>query len=496
MKQDIEMDTFIEASKLPKLTKRVAIIGGGPAGLMAAQVLASMAAPAGLQVDVYDAMPSVGRKFLLAGKGGLNLTHSEAMGPFASRFLSRDRSSHSARSERIAALLQQFGAKEVQDWAHALGVATFVGSSGRVFPKDMKAAPLLRAWLHQLRTAGVQFHMRHRWLGWANQKSGTSGVDGSPPASLSHELLFATPQGQVSVQADAVVLALGGGSWARLGSDGAWVPLLTQRGVTVQPLLPSNCGFDVGNVVGSVAGDGTGDAIRLGWTAHFASRFAGVPFKTVAITVRSKDRAESRFSRQGEFVATATGVEGSLIYAASALLRDDLAAHGSATFYLDLLPDKTPEQVLAEVRHPRGSRSLSSHLKSRLKLDGIKAAILHELLSKEAFNQPETLATAIKALPIRVVATRPLDEAISSAGGVAFEGLNSDLMLQPFAETSAQASPHLSPNLPPGIFCAGEMLDWEAPTGGYLLTACLSTGFAAGRGVVNFFSAAPAMPQG
>lgn len=440
MKKNMDMDMTKKTTmplQVTRVAKRVAIIGGGPAGLMAAHVLAGHAAQAGLRVDVYDAMPSVGRKFLLAGKGGLNLTHSEEFEPFVSRF--------GVRSVQMAALLKEFGAKEVQDWAQALGVTTFVGSSGRVFPKDMKAAPLLRAWLHQLRTAGVQFHMRHRWLGWAN------GVQGSPS---SHTLAFSTPQGPVSVQADAVVLALGGGSWARLGSDGAWVDVLQKQGVAVKPLQPSNCGFDVG------------------WTEHFSSRFAGVPFKTVAITVRSDDAAHPRFSRQGEFVATATGVEGSLIYAASALLRDDIAAHGSATFYLDLMPNKSPEQVLAEVRHPRGSRSLSSHLKSRLRLDGIKAAILHEMLSKEAFNQPETLAAAIKALPIRVVATRPLDEAISSAGGVAFESLRTDLMIQNLA----------------GVFCAGEMLDWEAPTGGYLLTACLSSGVAAGRGVVAYLA--------
>jgi uncharacterized flavoprotein (TIGR03862 family) len=427
--------------------KTVAIIGGGPAGLMAAQE----AAKAGLQVHVYDAMPSVGRKFLLAGKGGLNLTHSEAFEPFLSRY--------GAQQESIGAMLKQFGAPEVQSWAQALGVETFVGSSGRVFPKDMKAAPLLRAWLHQLRAAGVQFHMRHRWLGWAD----ASGADASK--STGHALQFTSPQGAVTVKADAVVLALGGGSWARLGSDGAWVAVLAARGVGVKPLLPSNCGFD----------------LSTAWTEHFSSRFAGQPFKTVAITVRSDDPESSdspdskpRFSRQGEFVATATGVEGSLIYAASSLLRDDIAAHGSATFYLDLLPDRTSAQVLAEVKHPRGSRSLSSHLKSRLKIDGIKAAILHEMLGKEDFNQPERLAAAIKALPIRLKAARPLDEAISSAGGVAFEGLNADLM----AKLGIQS----------GVFCAGEMLDWEAPTGGYLMTACLSSGAQAGRGVAAYLA--------
>ena len=431
-----------------KTKKQVAIIGGGPAGLMAAQE----AVKAGLQVSVYDAMPSVGRKFLLAGKGGLNLTHSEAFEPFLSRY--------GARQEAVGALLKQFGAAEVQSWAQGLGVDTFVGSSGRVFPKDMKAAPLLRAWLHQLRVAGVQFHMRHRWLGWAAESDAAHAG--------AHLLQFSSPQGAVTVQADAVVLALGGGSWARLGSDGAWVDVLTAQGVDVKPLLPSNCGFD----------------LSTAWTAHFSSRFAGQPFKTVAIkvakTVRSDDtestEAPARFSRQGEFVATATGVEGSLIYAASSLLRDEIAAHGSATFYLDLLPDRTPAQVLAEVKHPRGSRSLSSHLKSRLKIEGIKAAILYEMLNKEDFNQPEKLATAIKALPIQVKAARPLDEAISSAGGVAFGGLNADLMVKKMNANKA------------GVFCAGEMLDWEAPTGGYLMTACLSSGAQAGRGVAAYLT--------
>jgi uncharacterized flavoprotein (TIGR03862 family) len=418
--------------------KSVAIIGGGPAGLMAAQE----AVKAGLQVDVYDAMPSVGRKFLLAGKGGLNLTHSEAAEPFVSRF--------GSRSGEIGTLLQQFGAAEVQAWAHGLGVETFVGSSGRVFPKDMKAAPLLRAWLHQLRVAGVRFHMRHRWLGWAVAVQAEAG---------GHDLHFATPAGKLIVNADAVVLALGGGSWARLGSDGAWVPVLQQQGVLVKPLLPSNCGFDVG------------------WSAYFAEKFAGQPFKTVAITVQSNDPDKPRFQKQGEFVATSTGVEGSLVYAASSWLRDDIAANGSTTFLLDLLPDRSSEQVLAEVRHPRGSRSLVSHLKSRLKLDGVKVALLYEILGKDAMNDAVALATGIKALPVTLRAARPIDEAISSAGGVAFEGMNQTLMLQ------------TNGKLANGVFCAGEMLDWEAPTGGYLLTACLSSGCVAGQGVAQFLAA-------
>ena len=446
----------------PTSPLRVAVIGGGPAGLMAAEVLASAGVP-GLQVHVYDAMPSVGRKFLLAGKGGLNLTHSEAAEPFLSRY--------GERSAQLQSLLAAFGPTELRAWAGVLGVETFVGSSGRVFPKDMKAAPLLRAWLHRLRSTGVTFSMRHRWLGWTD--------DGA--------LKFSSPAGDVTAQADAVVLALGGGSWARLGSDGAWVPLLAGRGVAVAPLQPSNCGFDVGPEPHALAAAergetrreffreliGQGPSQQPGWTEHFASRFAGQPFKSVAIAFT--DSRGRVFSRKGEFVATATGVEGSLIYAVSSLLRDEIAAHGSATFQLDLLPDKSPEQVLVEVRHPRGSRSLSSHLKSRLNLDGIKAAMLHEMLGKEAMNDPVQLARSIKSLPVRVTAARPIDEAISSAGGVLFEGMDATLKIV------------VPGGINPPVFCAGEMLDWEAPTGGYLLSACMASGRAAGHGVLDLF---------
>ena len=429
------------------------IVGGGPAGLMAAEVLAQ----AGVAVHLFDAMPSVGRKFLLAGKGGLNLTHSEPHAPFASRY--------AGRQPQVEPLIQAFGGPEVRVWAQGLGVETFVGTSGRVFPADMKAAPLLRAWLQRLRAQGVQFHMRHRWLGWADD-------DGA--------LRFAAPAGEVRVTARAVVLALGGGSWARLGSDGAWVPLLAQRGVAVAPLRPANCGFDV-LLADAPVGEtrraflqeliGRTPTPAVGWTPHFAERFAGQPFKTVQLSFT--DSQGRIFSRRGEFVVTATGVEGSLVYAASHLLRDEIEAHGHATFHLDLLPDHSPERVLVEVRHPRGSRSLSSHLKSRLGLDGIKAGILYEHLGKDGMNDPVALAHAIKALPLTVVATRPIDEAISTAGGVAFEALDEHLMA-----TAA-----------PGVFCAGEMLDWEAPTGGYLLTASLASGVRAGQGVLRFLAA-------
>jgi uncharacterized flavoprotein (TIGR03862 family) len=395
---------------------------------MAAEVLSA----AGVSVQLFDAMASSGRKFLLAGKGGLNLTHSEPPERFVSRYFEH--------SEQIGKLLLGFDAQALRAWAKGLGIETFVGTSGRVFPKDMKAAPLLRAWLQRLRHPvqggpAVQFHMRHRWLGWTE--------DG-------HRLRFDSAQAEVQVQSDALVLALGGGSWSRLGSNGAWVPLLAERGVDVAPLLPSNCGFDVS-----------------AWSEHFRTRFAGQPFKSVAISFTNS--LGQQFSRKGEFVATASGIEGSLIYAASSLLRDEIARSGQATLQLDLLPDHSPQQVLTEVAHPRGSRSLSSHLKGRLGLEGIKMAILHELLDKQTLNQPALLARAIKELPIKLVAARPLDEAISSAGGVRFEALTDDLMCKAL----------------PGLFCAGEMLDWEAPTGGYLLTACFASGKRAGEGALR-----------
>ena len=415
----------------------VAIIGGGPAGLATAEVLSE----AGVAVHLYDAMPSVGRKFLLAGKGGLNLTHGEPFDIFAGRY--------GAGQPAMEPLLRGFDADAVRAWAAGLGVDTFVGTSQRVFPTDMKAAPLLRAWLQRLRHppapgVPVQFHMRHRWMGME--------ADGA--------LVFDSPLGRTQTRPTATVLALGGGSWSRLGSDGVWVGLLQAAGVPVVPLLPSNCGFDAAGREGT------------GWSPHFASHFAGQPFKSVAIRFEGGDGRV--FGRKGEFVATATGVEGSLIYAASALLRDEITATGRATFTLDLLPDFSAERVLADVAHPRGSRSLSSHLKGRLHLDGIKMAMLHELLPKEAMAQPEVLAAAIKALPVTLTAARPIDEAISSTGGVPFEAMDDGLMLQAL----------------PGVFCAGEMLDWEAPTGGYLMTASLATGRRAGQGALRWLNRA------
>jgi uncharacterized flavoprotein (TIGR03862 family) len=418
---------------------RVAIVGGGPAGLMAAEVIAA----GGARVDLFDAMPSVGRKFLLAGKGGLNLTHSELIEPFLDRF--------GARRAAIEPLLRTFGPGELRAWAQGLGVSTFVGSSGRIFPTDLKAAPLLRAWLHRLREAGVAFHMRHRWLGW---------VEGGS----AHALRFTGPRGEVVIEVDAAVLALGGGSWARLGSDGAWVPLLAARGVGVTPLQPSNCGFEVGRAA-------DGEALAPGWSEFFRLRFAGQPMKNIALSMQAADG--STFDQPGEFVITDGGVEGSLVYALSGPARDTIAATGRAVVHIDLLPQRSAEFVRDEVARPRGSRSLSTQLKSRLGLDGVKAALLHELLPREVFADPTRLAAAIKAVPLNLTAPRPIDEAISSAGGVRFEALDERLMLSAL----------------PGVFCAGEMLDWEAPTGGYLLTACIASGAVAGRGALRSFAA-------
>jgi len=403
----------------PSSAPLVAIIGGGPAGLMAAEVLAA----GGVRVELFDAMPSVGRKFLLAGVGGMNITHSEAKAPFLSRYRERE--------PEIAALLADFDAEALRAWIHDLGIDTFVGTSGRVFPTDMKAAPLLRAWLKRLREAGVVIHTRSRWLGW--DEAGA--------------LRIATPDGERQLQADACVLALGGGSWARLGSDGAWASLLQRRGVEVAPLRPANCGFEV-----------------AGWSEHLRGKFAGAPLKNVTLAL------DGEAPRRGEFVLTEHGIEGSLVYALSAAIRQRIEQSGSARVYLDLQPDRTIEKVQALLSKPRGSASMAKHLHRQLGLDGAKAALLRELTSAEDFTDMNRLARAIKALPIELLRTRPLDEAISSAGGVTFAALDHNLMLRAL----------------PGTFCAGEMLDWEAPTGGYLLTACFASGRAAGLGALQW----------
>jgi uncharacterized flavoprotein (TIGR03862 family) len=376
----------------------------------------------GVTVRVYEAKPSVGRKFLMAGRGGLNITHSEPTDKFVTRY--------GARAPEMGSMLAQFDAQALRDWVHALGIETFVGSSGRVFPHEMKAAPLLRAWMHRLRVEGVQFLMRHRWLGWDD----TQG------------LRFETPKGEITTTPDATVLALGGGSWARLGSDGAWWPWLKEQGVPLSPLLPSNGGFETT------------------WSAHFLEKCAGEPIKTVAFRIEGSKAAPLR----GECVVTEHGLEGGAIYALSASLRDRILSRGKVTLLLDLLPDHSPQRVLDEVSRARGTRSMSSHLRTRLGLQGVRAALLRERLSAEVFNDPQKLAYGIKNLPIVLSACRPIDEAISTAGGVQFEGLMEHGMLK---------------NLP-GVFCAGEMLDWEAPTGGYLLNGVMASGQATAKGVL------------
>lgn len=408
----------------PTSSRHAAIIGGGPAGLMAAEVLSA----AGIKVDLYDGMPSVGRKFLLAGVGGMNITHSEAYPAFLSRY--------AERAPQIAPLLREFGADALCEWIHGLGIETFVGSSGRVFPTDMKAAPLLRAWLKRLRDAGVVIHTRHRWQGWSE--------DGS--------LVIHSPDGEKQLKPDAVLLGLGGGSWARLGSDGAWLPWLEEKGVRSVPLQPSNCGFEV-----------------TAWSEVLRGKFAGAPLKNIAISVNHST------PRLGECVITATGIEGSLIYALSAPIRDGIHRDGSTTIEIDLLPGKSIDKVRTALAKPRGSRSMAKHLHSQLGIDGVKAALLRELTDATVFRDVEQLAKAIKALPLTLVKTRPLDEAISSAGGIPFEALDENLMLKQL----------------PGVFCAGEMLDWEAPTGGYLLTACFASGRVAGKGVLKWLNRSP-----
>jgi uncharacterized flavoprotein (TIGR03862 family) len=401
-----------------KLT--VAIVGGGPAGLMAAE----RAAKRGAAVHLFDAMPSFGRKFLMAGKSGLNLTHGEPFPDFLNRF--------GAFRPHLEPALMAFGPSAVRAWAAELGIETFVGSSGRVFPTDFKAAPLLRAWLRRLRSDGAQFHVRHRWIGWNDT--------GHP--------LFETPAGPVTFAADALVLALGGASWPSLGATGSWVPQLAAKGVLITPLRPANCGFDVG------------------WSEHFRARFAGHPVKPVTLSSQAG-------CHRGEFVISETGIEGSGVYPHSAALRDRIAAEGGAVLMVDLLPDRPLSKVVQGLGAPRGSRSMAEHLRRTVNIAGVKAGLLRECLPPESFADPHALARGIKALPIQLAAPRPIAEAISSAGGVRWEALDDRLMLDAL----------------PGTFATGEMLDWEVTTGGYLLTACLALGRQAGEGAADWLAA-------
>jgi uncharacterized flavoprotein (TIGR03862 family) len=398
------------------IQKTVAVIGGGPAGLMAAEVLIQ----GGVQVDIYDSMSSLGRKFLMAGKSGLNITHSEPYEKFITRY--------GTRKKEIGAYLAKFTPADLRAWSQELGIETFVGTSGRVFPAKMKASPLLRAWLKRLQNNGVKINTRHVWKGWED-----------------HSFLFETTNGEIKIKRDAVVLALGGASWPRLGSSGAWVHWLELAGVKVETFRPANCGFEVN------------------WSSHFREKFNGRPIKSVVLTFKD-------FSSQGEFIVTRQGVEGSLIYAVSSRLRDEIDSKGIATIMLDLAPDWSREKLIKALSHPRGSRSLSSHLEKSIGFKGVKVGLLHEFMSKESLSNNEKVAGAIKELFISLIGIRPIEEAISSAGGVKFEELDSRLMIKKI----------------PGVFCAGEMLDWEAPTGGYLLTACMATGRAAGAGVLEW----------
>lgn len=398
---------------------QVAVIGAGPAGLMAAEALAAE----GLSVCVYDAMPSFGRKFLMAGKSGLNITHAEQPARFLGRYPDAE--------PRLHASIEAFGNTEIVNWMEGLGISAFTGSTGRIFPQQMKASPLLRAWLQRLSGQGVTFKTKHRWTGWSAEGA----------------LDFETPEGLEQIKPDATILALGGASWARLGSDGAWVRLLQQNGVSIAPFLPANCGF------------------LIDWSDRIKSEFAGAPVKGVKLFV-PPDGPDSR----GEFVITARGVESGGVYTLSRHLRDQIHHTGEATLFVDLLPDLSHDQILKRVSKPRGKQSWSNHLRKTLNLSAVKRALLYEVIDRSVFDEPVQLTNMLKALPLALNGIAPLDEAISVAGGVTWDALDDDFMLTAL----------------PGVFCAGEMLDWEAPTGGYLITACLATGRAAGQGAIHW----------
>lgn len=395
--------------------RTVAVIGGGPAGLMAAEVLSA----AGLAVTVYERMPTVGRKFLMAGRGGLNLTHSEDLDAFLRRY--------GEAGDHITPLLEAFPPRALIDWAEGLGQATFVGTSGRVFPKALKASPLLRAWLARLQAQGVEIRTRREWLGWT--------VDGA--------LAFRGPDGEETARPDAVVLALGGASWPKLGSDGGWAPRLAARGVPLTPFESANCG------------------VTVGWSNVFRERFAGEPLKGVALGF-------GRRTMRGEALVTAYGLEGGAVYALSADLRHALAAEGSATLRIDLRPDMGIEQLTAKLGRPGAGQSLSNILRKAVNLPPVAINLLREAHGRELPRDPATLAAMIKAVPIAITGLQPLARAISTAGGVAWSGVDDGLGLRAI----------------PGVHVAGEMLDWEAPTGGYLLQACFASGVVAARAVL------------
>jgi uncharacterized flavoprotein (TIGR03862 family) len=401
----------------------IAIIGAGPAGLMAAEVLAQ----AGAGVTVYDAMPSVGRKFLLAGRGGLNLTHSEALPAFLARY--------GAAAPHLTPAIDAFSPENLRAWSEALGQPTFVGSSGRVFPLGFKASPLLRAWLRRLDAQGVQLRLRHRWTGWDD----------------AGHLTFETPDGPLVVDASATVLALGGASWPRLGSDGAWAPTLAARGVTISPLRPANCGFTVA------------------WSEIFRDRFEGQPLKGVALSLGAH-------SVRGEAMITKAGVEGGAVYALSAELREAIAASRQATLRIALRPDLDVSDLATRLAAPRGKQPFSNFLRKAAHLSPVGIGLMQEAAIASGVSlsslSPEDLAALINAVPVILTGVAPIARAISTAGGIAFGELDADFMIRRL----------------PGLFAAGEMLDWEAPTGGYLLQAAFATGAAAGRGVLKWLN--------
>jgi hypothetical protein len=395
--------------------KRIAIIGAGPAGLMAADILSA----AGMSVDVYESKPSVGRKFLMAGKGGLNITHNEPIDDFIRRY---------DQPNWLKPMIDTFDATMIRAWMESLGVNSFVGTSGRVFPTEMKAAPLLRRWLSSLKKRGVRVHCRYYWQGFTDEDS----------------LRFTNPNGEAVVRADATILALGGGSWASLGADGAWVSILAAKGVEINPLVPSNCGF------------------KSTWS-KFMQPYLGKPLKNISGWVGNRKGEVS----SSEAVLTAYGIEGGLVYALSRPLREEIMAQGSATLYLDLLPHITEAQLIA--RLTSSGKQSTDNTWRKAGLDGVKGALIREQVSKNKWNDPLSVAAYVKQCPIPLTGMQPIDEAISTAGGVMREALNKDLML----------------NALPNVFCAGEMLDWDAPTGGYLLTASFASGVFAANGVLK-----------
>jgi uncharacterized flavoprotein (TIGR03862 family) len=402
-------------------TTQVAIIGAGPAGLMAAEVLAQ----GGARVTVYDAMSSVGRKFLMAGRGGLNLTHSEPLPAFLTRYRQA--------MPKLAAAIEAFPPDRLRAWCEALGQPTFVGSSGRIFPKTLKASPLLRAWLRRLDAMGVQFSLRHRWIGW--DENG--------------HLLFQTPDGPSAVGARAALLALGGASWPRLGSDGGWVDTLGARGVKVSPLKSANCGF------------------AAVWSDIFRDRFEGQPLKGIALSFGAH-------SVRGEAMIIRNGIEGGAVYALSAELREAILASGGATLRIALRPDVETRELVARLSAPRGKQTFSNWLRKAAQLSPVGIGLLQEaaIVSGVVLSSlsPENLAERINAVPVELTGIAGIARAISTAGGIAFEELDADFMIRRL----------------PGVFAAGEILDWEAPTGGYLLQACFATGSAAGRGALKW----------